>query len=532
MSLSKNIKRIRKEYNMSQEDFAFKLNVTRQAVQKWEAGIAMPDVYNLKEIAKIFNVSLDTLVFDENIRFANELGNEKTFHPDYKKQDVWEQYAQQLGIEYQQSIDEGLDIKEYKALFDSVGQLLPGKIKSELADILFRIVSNAAQVTEYKFYEPSELLLIQEERKSYSFQGKKTDRKIMEEKIYGAWLGRICGCLLGKPIEGIKTEELIPLLKQSGNYPMHRYILTTDVTEEMYRSYNFNFRLNRQSLADVIEHAPADDDTNYVVLAQVLIENYGHDFTRENVACVWMDYQPKKAYCTAERVAYRNFVAGYNPPESAVYKNPYREWIGAQIRGDYYGYINPGNPELAAEMAWRDASISHTKNGIYGEMFVAAMLACAAVTDNIEDIIRGGLAQIPYRSRLYQRVSKIIEDFQAGVSQEECFSNIHALYDEHNEHGWTHTIPNAMIVVSALLYGGGDYGRSICMAVETGFDTDCNGATVGSVLGMRNGVEGIEDAWKRPVNDMLDTHIFGYGTVKISDCVDLTLKHMKMDGLQ
>ena len=84
-----------------------------------------------------------------------------------------------------------------------------------------------------------------------------------------------------------------------------------------------------------------------------------------------------------------------------------------------------------------------------------------------------------------------------------------------------------MIVAASLLYGNGDYGKSICMAVETGFDTDCNGATVGSILGMANGIESIPKCWTNPINDTLNTSIFGVGTVKISGRAELTMKHIK-----
>ena len=178
-------------------------------------------------------------------------------------------------------------------------------------------------------------------------------------------------------------------------------------------------------------------------------------------------------------------------------------------------------------MAFRDASISHVKNGIYGEMWAAAMIACAAVTDDLEAIILGGLAQIPHTSRLYQAVSDIVEDYRRGVSQADCFRKIHEAYDEYTAHGWCHTISNAMIVAAALLYGKGDYGASICMAVETGFDTDCNGATVGSVLGLRGGVDIIGEEWAAPVRDRLETSIFGVGTVSISQRAEMTMKHLK-----
>ena len=84
-----------------------------------------------------------------------------------------------------------------------------------------------------------------------------------------------------------------------------------------------------------------------------------------------------------------------------------------------------------------------------------------------------------------------------------------------------------MIVAAALLYGKGDFGRSICMSVETGFDTDCNGATVGSVLGMMLGIDAIGEEWTAPINDKLETSIFGVGRVSISERAKMTLEHLE-----
>ena len=388
---------------------------------------------------------------------------------------------------------------------------------------MFEVVTSAKQKEGYKYIEPSDLEQIKALRKQVQTLSS-YDKNKMENKIHGAWMGRICGCMLGKTVEGIHSNELVSFLKETNNYPMYRYIYRSDLTEEIISKYKFGF--NGRCYADEIDGMPIDDDTNYVVLAQELIRTVGRDFTPFDVANVWLKYQGKDAYCTAERVAYCNFVKGFYPPESAVYKNPYREWIGAQIRGDYFGYINPGNPELAAEMAWRDASISHVKNGIYGEMFVAAMLAVAATTNNIEQIILGGLAQIPHTSRLYESITSVVDAFNSGEAQQKCFDMIHNKYDEYTSHGWCHTISNAMIVVAALLYGKGDYGKSICMAVETGFDTDCNGATVGSILGMANGIQSIPKYWTKPINDTLHTSIFGVDTVKILERVKMTLTHI------
>ncbi|MBR3894442.1 MAG: ADP-ribosylglycohydrolase family protein [Clostridia bacterium] len=523
MLLGEKIHRIRTAAQLTQTQFSDIFGVSQQSVQKWESGQATPDLDKIVLISKYFDVSLDALILGNDNRVVEEMKQTKALKPQYQNMHDWEFYSSNLLTEYQQSLEEGLDVEKYKDVFSSVSRLPKGEIKKKLGDVLFEIVTSTGQREGYPYVEPSEPERIQSLRKKtdclseYSLDA-------LEDKLHGAWMGRVCGCMLGKTVEGIRTNELIPFLKETGNYPMHRYIYRSDLTDEIIEKYKFGF--SGRCYADKIDGMPVDDDTNYVVLAQRIIEKYGRDFTPYDVSKAWVRYQSKDAYCTAERVAFCNFVKGYTPPESAVYKNPYREWIGAQIRGDYFGYINPGNPELAAEMAWRDASISHVKNGIYGEMFVAAMLAVAATTNDLEKILLGGLAEIPYTSRLYEGVTTICHAFQNGVSQKDCFAMIHSKWDEHSEHDWCHTISNAMIVAASLLYGRGDFGKSICMAVEAGFDTDCNGATVGSVLGMANGIESISEYWREPINNTLHTSIFGVGTVKISDCVKLTMEHI------
>ncbi len=523
MALSDMISKLRTGANMSQEQFSELFGVSRQSVQKWESGASAPELEKLVKISKYFDVSLDTLVMESDNRITEELNYSKELKPKYANIPDGESYFSDLLTEYQQSIEEGLDLSAYADIFSAVARLPKNEIKKKLGDVLFEVVFNAKTAENYKYIEPSTIEEIKNLRKNIP-AALAVNKNKLEKQLSGAWMGRICGCLLGKTVEGIRTDELVPFLKETGNYPMHRYILHSDLNDEILNKYKYRFA--GRCYADKTDGMPVDDDTNYVVLAQQIIEKYGRDFTAYDVSQAWLALQSKYAYYTAERVAFCNFVKGFEPPESAKYKNPYREWIGAQIRGDYFGYINPANPELAADMAFRDASISHVKNGIYGEMFAAAMIAAAAGTNNIKDIILNGIAQIPYTSRLYEAICDVLNGYENGVSAAECFAMIHERYDEYTSHGWCHTISNAMIVAAALLYGGGDYGKSVCMAVETGFDTDCNGATVGSILGMANGIDSIGDEWTKPINDTLHTSIFGVGTVKISDCVKQTMKHL------
>ncbi|MBE6554518.1 MAG: helix-turn-helix domain-containing protein [Ruminococcaceae bacterium] len=527
MNISKIISKNRANQKMSQEQFAEALGVSRQTVQKWETGMTLPDTENLMKISKMFGVSLDALVFGSGVREQEEKRLIDDFQPDYTSIPAWELYSssEQMRVEYKQCLDEGLDVAEYEDLFKATVKLPRGKHREAIANEIFRMIREAKLIEDYPFEEPSDYAEIRRLRDGYVPEGIIPDTKTLEKKIRGAWVGRFCGCFLGAPVECCRRNELIPFLKQTGNYPMHRYLRSSDLSKEILRNYKFTFYKGSQC-SDLVDHMPSNDDTNYTVMAQMIVKRYGRDFTPFDVSRLWLSAQCKDAYCTAERVAFRNLILGYNPPESAMYKNPYREWIGAQIRGDYYGYINPGDFETAADMAWRDASISHVKNGIYGAMMVAAMISAAAVTDNLQAIVRAGLGQIPKTSRLYKKCTRIYRMHEEGRTEKEVFSDIYRRYDDTDSHDWTHTISNAEIVVAALLYGMGDFARSICMAVEVGFDTDCNGATVGSILGMRGGIDCIGEEWRRPIGDRLDTSIFGLPSITIDELVKTTLEQI------
>ncbi len=522
--LQKNLPELRKKKGLSQEGFAEIFHVTRQSVQKWESGETQPTIDRLLEIADYFHVSVDALLG----RQKNDVETMRTSDlpvPNYDTLDTWDDYASQLLIEEQQCADEGRDTSVIKELVAVVSQLPRNAYKAELADTIYRMTLSLPQIPDYPFVEPSSYDAI-DALCEHSAGVMRFDETAIRNKIAGAITGRVCGCLLGKPIEEMKLRELIPFLRDIGNYPLSRYVLSSDLTEKICAKYTYPLRDCLDVCADRIDAAPSDDDLNYMVLASEILLRYGREFKSSQIAREWLTRQSKFSYCTAERVAYRNFINGYPPPSSAEYKNPYREWIGAQIRADFYGYINPGNPRAAAEMAWRDASVSHIKNGIYGAMFVAAMIAAAAVISSPEKIVECGLGEIPATSRLHQAIRRIVSLYCSGKSRSECFLDIHSRYNDERHHDWCHVIPNAEIVVASLLYGKKDYASSVCLAVEAGFDTDCNGATVGSIVGMIGGLSRLPSAFVEPIHGGMYTSVFGTPYITTEELTDRAMSFL------
>lgn len=441
------------------------------------------------------------------------------------KNQAWLRTQTDLMIEWQQAVDEGKDVAYLEEACRQVGQCAAFGGMDGLAEEL-RLALLAAPVRgDYPYEEPSTLAEIRaarpQRRHDFGALTASLTKAELQTKIAGAWSGRISGCLLGKPVEGYRLSRLLPLLKETGNFPLSRYICRRDFSDALIT----RLALRTESCwADCLEgYSPSDDDTNYTVFALKLVEQYGPDFAPDDVLEGWLSWLPIFATCTAERVAYRNAALGLTAPETATWQNPYREWIGAQIRGDFFGYICPGDPQRAAELAFRDASVSHVKNGIYGEMFIAAMLAAAAVSDDVTAVIEAGLDEIPANCRLRRDVEKVLCWRRKGLSAAQVMEEIHRCYDENSGHHWCHTNSNAMIVTMGLLYGEKDYGKSICLAVQCGFDTDCNGATIGSIVGMLIGREGIPACWSEPHNDVIETQVLGCPRLTLEELTGRTL---------
>jgi ADP-ribosylglycohydrolase len=268
-----------------------------------------------------------------------------------------------------------------------------------------------------------------------------------------------------------------------------------------------------------IKGMPRDDDLDYTILGLHILEEHGFGFVAGNVAFEWLTHLPYNLVYTAERVAYKNLINGLHPPETATYQNPYREWIGAQIRADVYGYVSPGMPEVAAELAYKDASLSHVKNGIYGEMFMAAMISAAFVYDDVEKIVKVGLGEIPANSRLAEAVRAMMHWSKAYQDWEAAWDKTMAVYGDLS---WVHTINNTLFILLGLLYGHSDLGKTVSISVMSGHDTDCTGASSGSIVGTILGAKALEARWVDPLNDRIQSILAGFSELKISELATRT----------
>ena len=426
-----------------------------------------------------------------------------------------DEFRSLLKLELTQMYEEGFDVGEF---LENPGVIDEMRL-NELNE-LYQKLKHAPVKRGYPYTEPSDLDGIRDLRP----RGPRRlelgyPRERFEDRIVGAWFGRCIGCLIGKPVEGFDRDLIERYLKSAGEYPPRGYLPALDKAVEGLPS---DFSESRRGmLRGSIECMPRDDDIDYAILNLHVLETHGFDFTTEDVGVEWLSHLPYKATYTAERAAYRNLVLGLKPPETAVYMNPYREWIGAQIRADLWGYVAPGLIEYAADMAYRDATLSHVKNGVYGEMFIAATVSAAFAVNGVEEALRIGLTEIPRSSRFAEVVENVMKWSKVDGCWVDTWKRVMNTYGRYHR---VHVLNNAAIVVLSLMHGEEDFVKSVGISVMCGLDTDCNCATVGSILGALKGLKSIPDRLVKPLNDRVRSMVAGFDGSSITELARRTLK--------
>ncbi|MCU6711616.1 ADP-ribosylglycohydrolase family protein [Paenibacillus sp. J5C_2022] len=309
------------------------------------------------------------------------------------------------------------------------------------------------------------------------------------ESIYAGFIGMNIGIRLGAPIEPVAwTYERI-----------------RDVYGDI-RSYVKEYRT-----------FAADDDANGpVFFVRALYDDaVDRELEPQDVGRAWLNYAREGVGMfwwggediSTEHRAYLNLRKGIAAPRSgSIEQNGLvmAEQIGGQIFIDSWGLLFPGDTEKAARYAEKAASVSHDGNGLYGARFMAACIAKAFEARSVNEIIDAGLAMIPQDST-YAAVVNAVRDFHlrepgdfAACRQ---YLEDHWGYDKYT--GVCHIIPNAGICVLAMLYGAGDFARTVEIASMCGWDTDCNAGNVGTILGVYGGLAGIPDHYRKPINDFI-----------------------------
>ncbi|MET7621231.1 ADP-ribosylglycohydrolase family protein [Streptomyces sp. NPDC005408] len=443
---------------------------------------------------------------------------------------TWVQPEDLVGHELRQAEEDGRDARDIRTRWTRAGGSLappragaspapaPPYVRALAHELLDELAVLPCPLAEY---EPTPLPLIKAICPTWPAPTVTRRTPSGPDALHAAWLGRAVGCLLGKPVEKLPLHAIRAIARATGNWPLTSWFTAKGLPADLAAAHPWNRRSAATSLAENIDGMPEDDDLNYPLLNLLLLQRQGRAFTTAQLAQLWLDELPAGRTFTAERVAYRNLLSGVEPPLSAARRNPFREWIGAAIRADIHGWTHPGDPAAAAAQAHRDASLTHTANGVYSAMFIAAAIATAAGgTADVHDTLAAGLTVVPPRSRLSRAVRFGIETARAEPDFDTVVDRLHAALGHYH---WVHAIPNAVLLAAALTHADGDFTGSICRAVSGGWDTDSNGATAGSLAGLLAGhPDAVPDRWTAPLKNRLATSIAGFDGIGFDTLAHLT----------
>jgi ADP-ribosylglycohydrolase len=311
------------------------------------------------------------------------------------------------------------------------------------------------------------------------------------ERVYSGILGKIIGVYLGRPIEGWSYERITAELGDISYYVNEGRGMPLVVT---------------------------DDDISGTFTFLRALPDYGHSrqLTPQQIGRTWLNYLIEQRTIlwwggmgnSTEHTAYLRLKQGIPAPQSgsiALNGKVVAEQIGAQIFIDGWAMVAPGDPELAADLARRAGSVSHDGEAIYGAQVVAAIEAQAFVEHDLQRLIDTALRLIPADSI----IARLIHDLREWREQEPDWRKTRLkIVDRYGYEiygGNCHMVPNHALIMLGLLYGDDDFQRSLLITNTAGWDTDCNSANVGCILGIKNGLAGIDAGpdWRGPVADRM-----------------------------
>ncbi len=334
---------------------------------------------------------------------------------------------------------------------------------------------------------------------------KPLDDSIYYDKVYGGFYGKCIGSYLGMPLE-MRPYKFI---------------------QKKYGEINNFVKIYRKGVIN--------DDEMFEIVGLMALEKYGIGLNSKNIAEMWLKELYTNMY-TAEDVAFKNLKNGIFPPDSGAQNNIFSDFIGAQMRGEIWGLIAPGQLDIAEKYGRMDAEISHNGEGILGEIFISRIVSAAFYETDPKKLIDAAIKTIPKNSLYFGFIDKAIrlnnqhdnwrdarekiikywkETRDELIKQAKDPKRLNMLQDK-NLHG-VHVLPNIGIIILALLYGNGDLGKSICIAGMCGYDTDCNCGNIGAIIGTSIGESRIPKKWKEPINDIFKTKLKSLSETKISD---------------
>lgn len=329
--------------------------------------------------------------------------------------------------------------------------------------------------------------------------------KELENKIKGGWAGQTIGVTFGGPTEFRYKGKMIP---DSIEIPW----------KDDYVRWYFD---NQPGLYDDI----------YMDLTFVdILERLGMDAPADSIATAFAN--AGFSLWHANQAARYNILRGIMPPASGHWKNNlHSNCIDFQIEADFAGLMSPGMVNTSSEICDRVGHIMNYADGWYGGVYVAAMYSLAFVSDDIEFIVREALKSIPVESNYYKCMTQVLDWYQENPDD---WKTVWHLIESA---GWREDCPkgidnpvnieatvNSAYVLLGLLYGDGDFFKSMDIATRCGQDSDCNPSTCAGIIGTIKGYDNIPEEWLKPLQNAEEID-FSHTTMSLNDTYRIGMQH-------